>query len=122
MGKEERLRKSADFARVREDGKTWACGLVLLKAAPNGLERNRYGFVAGKRIGNAVVRNRVKRLLREIARATPTVSGWDIVLIARAGSAKADHWRLREAVRGLLGRARILADNSRIEAAHRANV
>ena len=120
MGKEERLRKSADFARVREDGKTWACDLVLLKAAPNGLGRNRYGFVAGRRIGNAVARNRVKRLLREIARATPTVSGWDIVNVARAGSVKADYSRLRGAVIGLLGRARILADDK--NGARRGNV
>jgi ribonuclease P protein component len=52
---------------------------------PNELERNRYGFAAGKRLGGAVERNRAKRLLREAVRALhPRLTpGHDIVFIAR---------------------------------------
>ena len=78
---------------------------------PNGLERNRYGFVVGKRVGKAVVRNRVKRLLREVTRSAPTKSGWDMVLIARNPAAAADYYQIGSAVAGLLRRAHVLADN-----------
>jgi ribonuclease P protein component len=105
-----RLKKSSQFSAVYERGKTWAGDLVVLKTMPNGLEFNRYGFVAGKRLGKAVVRNRVKRLLREVARATPTKSGWDLVFIARSQTAMASYHELEASVTGLLRRARILAE------------
>lgn len=82
----------------------------MLRTLPNGLEWNRYGFVAGKRIGTAVVRNRVKRRLREVARSTPAKQGWDIVLIARARATGASYQELDAAVKGLLRRAQIMAD------------
>jgi ribonuclease P protein component len=110
MGEKERLRKNSQFAAVYEHGRTWANDLVVLKTLPNGLEWNRYGFVAGKRLGKAVVRNRVKRLLREVARATSTKTGWDVVFIARSQSATANYHELGASVAGLLRRARILAD------------
>ncbi len=110
MGEKERLRKNSQFTTVYERGKTWAGNLVVLKTMPNGLEFNRYGFVAGKRLGKAVVRNRVKRLLREVTRATPTKSGWDLIFIARSQAAGADYHELEASVTGLLRRARILAD------------
>jgi len=110
MGEKERLRKNSQFAVVYEHGRTWANDLVVLKTLPNGLEWNRYGFVAGKRLGKAVVRNRVKRLLREVARTTATKTGWDVVLIARSQAAMANYHELEASVAVLLRRARILAD------------
>jgi ribonuclease P protein component len=110
MGKEERLRKDSEFAQVREHGKTWTSDLVVLRLLPNSLNHNRYGFVAGKHLGKAVVRNRVKRLLREAVHSTPIHPGWDIVLIARNSAAGADYHRIAGAVTGLLLRARVLAE------------
>ena len=110
MGEKERLRKNSQFAAVYERGRTWSNDLVVLKTLPNGLEWNRYGFVAGKRLGKAVVRNRVKRLLREVARATATKMGWDVVLRARSQAATANYHEPGASVAGLLHRARILAD------------
>jgi ribonuclease P protein component len=56
-----------------------------MSALENDLGRNRYGFAAGKRVGNAVARNRAKRVLREVARRLhPSLrEGYDIVFIAR---------------------------------------
>lgn len=110
MGEKERLRKKSEFAAVYEHGRTWSNDLVVLKTLPNRLGWNRYGFVAGKRLGKAVVRNRVKRLLREVVRATAANQGWDVVLIARSQAAEASYHELGASVAGLLRRARILAD------------
>jgi len=74
----------------------------------NGLSLSRCGFAVGKKVGKAVVRNRVRRLLREIIRLTPLNPGWDIVLIARSQSATASHADLKETLTDLLARAGIL--------------
>lgn len=79
---------------------------------PNGLPLSRCGFSVGKKVGKAVVRNRVKRLLREIARLTPIKPGWDIVLIARSNSAVAQFADLKIVIVSLLSRARILEDTN----------
>jgi ribonuclease P protein component len=107
LGKGERLRKNSEFANVRSRGRAWACELVVLKVVPNGLGWNRYGFVVGKRVGTAVVRNKVKRRLREIARLTPTEPGWDMVFIARPGASTASYRELSSAVARLLRKARV---------------
>jgi ribonuclease P protein component len=104
------LRKNSEFTTVYTQGRTWAGALIVLKALPNDLEWNRYGIVAGKRVGKAVVRNRVKRQLREVVRSTPTRQGWDIVLIARARAASASYSELDVAVNRVLRRADIVAD------------
>jgi len=80
-----RLRRREDFARLREHGRTWRHPFLVLSATPNDRPHNRYGFITSKHLGNAVVRNRVRRLLREAVRqAHPHVQpGHDIVLIAR---------------------------------------
>lgn len=105
LGKGERLRKNSEFANVRKRGRAWACELVVLKTVPNDLDRNRYGFVVGKRVGNAVVRNKVKRRLREIIRSSPMAPGRDMVFIARHGASMASYQQLHSAVIGLLRRA-----------------
>lgn len=81
--------------------------LLILRAAPNDLGRTRLGIVCGRRVGNAVTRNRVKRRLREILRSLVLVEGWDVVVIARPGSAAATFGALKRAVTDLTRRGRL---------------
>ncbi len=85
--------------------------MVIVKAVPNGLSLSRYGFVVSKRIGKAVVRNKVKRLFREILRQIWLKPGWDIVFIARPQAASASFVDLRKITLGLLAQAQLLAEN-----------
>lgn len=108
-----RLTYDADFRRVRAQGKSWAHPYAILCALPNNLPHNRYGFSVSKRLGGAVVRNRVKRLLREAVRTTakeagPLVPGFDIVFIARLPIVGRSFAEVRDVVRTLLRRAKLL--------------
>ena len=102
------LTKPEQYALVYNKGSSWISSLVVMKVLPNGLSLSRYGFSVSRRIGKAVVRNRVKRLLREILRQTPLQSGWDIIFIARPAAATADYATLEKSVNDLLSRARLL--------------
>lgn len=59
-----RLRRSSDLQQVRRDGSGWHHPLIVLLVKTNQGDESRFAFVAGRRIGNAVVRNRCKRLMR----------------------------------------------------------
>jgi ribonuclease P protein component len=85
MKRRYRLRKNADFQRVRLSGRSEANRHLVLVALPNKLEHSRFGFAVSKRIGNAVKRSKIKRQLREVVRLKQNLieAGWDILLIAR---------------------------------------
>ena len=108
MRKEERLTRSSQFAAVFKEDKYWANDFMVIKAMPNGLKQSRFGFVTSKKVGNAVVRNRVRRLLREAVRLTPIESGWDIVIIARKEAAGKNYHQVEPKLRKLLNRAELL--------------
>ncbi|MBI4340568.1 MAG: ribonuclease P protein component [Chloroflexi bacterium] len=93
---------------MRNSGRGWTSPLLVLRVHPNGLDVTRTGFSVGRRVGGAVVRNKVKRRLREIVRQLPVKAGWDVVFIARPASAGAPFLQLGEAATDLLTRARLL--------------
>ena len=113
MQRDRRLTRGRDFAAVRRYGKSWADRRLVLLARPNGLGVSRYGFSVGKRLGKAVLRNRVKRRLREAARVAPAQGGWDLVVIARKDAAEADFHGLKRSMTSLLRRADILTTSAR---------
>lgn len=112
LPRELRLRHRTDFIRVAEKGKGRANNLVVLRFAPNDLSTSRSGFSVSKRLGSAVRRNRVKRLLREAVRKVSPTAGYDMVFIARPESAGADYLRIESAVTDVLQRAGLLANKN----------
>jgi len=99
-----------DFQRVWNDGKSYSHPLVILRTRANGMNQCRYGFVAGKKVGKAVARNRAKRLMREAIRhRLPAISpGWDLILIARSGAERAEFKEIDAVIDALLQRAQLI--------------
>ena len=101
---------------VYKSGKAGVDNLIVMKALPNEFEFSRYGFSVAKDVGKAVVRNRVRRLLREVVRMTSVKPGWDIVFIARPSAVTADYHELKRSIEKLLLRARLINKNETVSA------
>jgi ribonuclease P protein component len=102
------LTKRADFLRANSGTRNARAGFVLL-TRPNGGEGIRFGITVTKKIGNAVVRNRMKRRFRELLRAALPAQGLpdhDHVLIGRAGGVERDFHLMAEELSRALERAR----------------
>lgn len=112
FGPARRLIRPAEFSRVRIDGKAQRGGLLILGVLETGgTEAFRAGFVTSKRLGGAVVRNRVRRRLREIVRRHQREirAGIEIVAIARPAAGRATYAALEDEWLRLARRAFILA-------------
>jgi len=79
-----RIKQSRDFARARSHGKRLVCGCLILNWLPAAAPR--LGVITGRKIGNAVVRSRARRLLRESFRLhqNQLTQPVDLILVARA--------------------------------------
>ena len=111
-----RLQSAKDIERVWREGRSHAHPLAVLITCQRTATLDgsplptRCGFVAGKRVGSAVVRNRAKRLLREAVRSRPDAPtvGWDMVFVARPALARATLSEVQLAVCALLKRADVV--------------
>ncbi len=106
-----RLRTPEQYQRVRRDGRTWDAGMLMLNAAPNRRRVSRCGFIVARRLGGAVVRNRIRRRVREAVRLLyPQIApGWDMVFIARSPAlAEIAFPQLQALVQQVLQRAGVL--------------
>ena len=81
---------------------------MVIRYLANGSNCSRFGFLVSKRIGNAAVRNKVKRRLREAVRLNPVKSGWDAIFIVRRGAGSAKYQDLKDAIDNLLQRANLV--------------
>lgn len=81
---------------------------MAVRSAPNAGPLSRFGYAIPKRVGNAVVRNKIRRRLREILRSLPLREGFDIVITVRPDAAAASFQTLSTELTLLLKRARVL--------------
>lgn len=107
MQRKFRLTRSDDFLAARRSGRSYPHRFMVLVARASELDHTRVGVVAGRAVGNAVKRNRAKRVLRAAMRSMhgSLRSGWDLVLIARAPLLTAESSEVTEALGALLRRA-----------------
>lgn len=101
------IRKRADFLAANRGLRVARPGFVLL-AHPNGGQGKRFGVTVTKKIGNAVVRNRMKRRFRELLRAALPEAGLadhDHVLIGREGGIERDFAKMQVELAEALSRA-----------------
>ncbi|MGH2407897.1 MAG: ribonuclease P protein component [Candidatus Limnocylindrales bacterium] len=106
-GVPEMLRAANDFAALQHSTRSRSERLLVVRLATNDKERTRFGIATGRRIGGAVVRNKVRRRIRESLRAlAPRINiGWDVLIVARPESATASMAELAGTLERLLRKA-----------------
>ena len=111
--KPRRLTRTAEFAQVRRNGKTWRGDTITLAiaSAADSDEPMRLGIIASRKVGNAVARNRARRRIREIVRKHQhgIRTGVWLVIIISAKAARAPYAELEDEYLRLASRASILA-------------
>ena len=100
------LRLNRDFKRAYTRGRSLAGLLLAVYVRPNRGGVNRLGLTVGSKLGGAVVRNRVRRRMREAYRRNEDgfATGFDVVLVARGRAVGATFWELDRELRRLFGK------------------
>ena len=98
------LKNNRDFVNVYTSGKSYANKFLVIYTLKNNSDRNRLGISVSKKVGNSVIRHRLKRLIKESYRLHEKMfnSGLDIVVIARKGSDACDYAGIESALLHLM--------------------
>lgn len=108
------LKKNSDFRRLYARGKSAATPYLVVYCRKNRLDHNRVGYTVSVKLGHAVVRNRVRRRLREIVRlnASRVRPGYDLVLVARSRAVGAEYRKLEQAYLTACGKLGLLQEET----------
>jgi len=108
MSKLKIIKKSNEFSKIFGQGRSVADDKFVLIARKNGSDSIRFGFSISKKVGKAVTRNMLKRLLKEVCRLNMHnfTSGYDYMIIARKGSGKCDFHEVKARISNLASRLR----------------
>ncbi len=112
MKKRYRLRNNADFEKVYKYGRSVANRNLVLKYRRADFSILRFGFSVSRKYGKAVLRNRIRRQLKDIIqkRILRVKSGYDLVFLVRQDARNASYTDLVQAVENLLKRAKVTED------------
>lgn len=115
MKKEERIKKNSHFRYVYGRGKSYSNSNLIMYLSRNGKNINRVGFSVSKKIGNSVIRNRVKRLMRESYRLNRHLlkKGKDIIFIARKGASELNYKEMENSVLNLIKKGGLLQEGEK---------
>ncbi len=105
----QRLKKSSDFSKVYKQGQSYGCKNLVIYYLPNNENVFRAGFSVSKKIGNAVIRNRIRRYLKEALITTePYGKGYDIIFVARKSAKENNFFEIRGSVRYLFRKINLM--------------
>ncbi|NLY77125.1 MAG: ribonuclease P protein component [Tissierellia bacterium] len=100
MDEKNRLKKNEDFKKVYKYGKSYYNRNLVMYIKKNGLDYTRVGFTVTKKIGNSVVRNKIRRRIKEIVRQNfiSVKEGYDIILVPKKNVVDINFQELESAV------------------------
>ena len=104
------MSRRVDFDRVFQHGRHNGGKLLSVRSVSNQQPLTRFAFAIPKRVGKAVVRNRVRRRLREVLRFLNLVEGYDVVISVRPEAATASFDALKSELTLLMKRGRLIRD------------
>lgn len=105
----EHLKKPSEFSKVYKKGKSYADKNIVVYYMPNQLGYTRVGFSISKKVGNSVVRNRVRRLLNESFRTQLKLNGnYDLIFVARVRSNSVDYHEITRSLKYIFKKTGIL--------------
>ena len=109
--KKNRLIKKKDFERLFKEGKSFREKFLVLKVNENNLDESRFGFIVSKKVSKkAVIRNKIKRQLREIVRKEMNnyQKGFDVAVITLPAAESKDFEEMKQVLIYILKKTKIL--------------
>ena len=106
FSKDDRLRHRGDFLRIQRRGIRTSTKNLILFIKPNKINRKRLGITASKKVGNAVRRNRLKRIIREVFRKNRELFPYscDVVVIVKKSENISGYITVKSEIAGVKSR------------------